>query len=131
MKIVFTNGCFDLLHPGHLDLLKASKALGDYLIVAINSDASVMRLKGPSRPFYREDERVKMLNAVRWVDEVYVFDEDTPYELIKKLKPDIITKANDYEPHEVVGNDLAEVVIIPMQGSYSTTGIINEIHRRY
>lgn len=127
---VFTNGCFDILHPGHIHLLKESKKLGDKLIVGLNSDASVRRLKGNSRPILNQTQRKAMLEALDIADEVIIFDEDTPIELIKKIKPDIITKGGDYVPKEVVGHVLAQVVIIPTIEGYSTTGVINEIARK-
>lgn len=126
-KTIFTNGCFDILHRGHVDYLKRSKQLGARLIVGLNSDESVKRLKGEGRPINTQDDRKAILESLDCVDEVIVFDEDTPYELIKKIKPDIITKGGDYKSHEVVGNDLAEVVIIPLVDGLSTTNIIEKI----
>ena len=123
--LVFTNGCFDILHVGHIQYLEQSRALGDKLIVGLNSDDSVRRLKGPSRPINSQVDRKRMLKALRCVDEVVIFNEDTPYELIKSLRPDIITKGGDYAESDVVGNDLARVVIIPSKVGYSTTGVIN------
>jgi len=128
-KVIFTNGCFDILHPGHIEYLKASRKLGDYLIVAINSDESVKRLKGDKRPINNEVIRAYMLKNLSFVDEVVIFDEDTPYDIIKKLKPDIITKGGDYKATSVVGKDLAEVVIIPFVDNYSTTSIIERISK--
>lgn len=125
MTVVFTNGCFDVLHRGHLEYLKQSKGLGDTLVVGLNSDASVRRLKGSSRPVNSQEDRRALLKALRCVDEVVVFDEDTPYELIKRLRPDIITKGGDYSPKDVVGNDLAKVVILSYLSGYSTTRILN------
>lgn len=127
MTVVFTNGCFDVLHRGHLEYLKQSKGLGDTLIVGLNSDASVRRLKGDSRPVNNQEDRQCMLKALRCVDEVIVFEEDTPYELIKRLRPDIITKGGDYESEQVVGSDLAKVVILPYRHGYSTTEVLNAI----
>lgn len=124
---IFTNGCFDILHRGHFDLLEKSKALGDYLIVGLNSDASVRRLKGIKRPINNQEDRKKSLEAIKFVDEVVIFDDDTPYDLIKQLKPDIITKGGDYKAEDVVGNDLAIVVIIPFTDGYSTTKILGEL----
>jgi rfaE bifunctional protein nucleotidyltransferase chain/domain len=125
--VVFTNGCFDILHRGHIDYLKKSKQLGDYLIVAINSDDSVRRLKGPDRPINNQWDRKFCLEELRCVDEVIIFEEDTPYELIKKISPDIITKGGDYTVEEVVGHDLAKTVIIPFVEGYSSTRILNRI----
>ena len=126
-KVVFTNGCFDILHVGHIDYLTRSKQLGDYLVVGLNSDSSVKRLKGDSRPCNTQEDRKFMLESLSIVDEVIVFDEDTPLELIKKVKPDIITKGGDYTVETVVGNELAEVVIMPTVQNKSTTAIINKL----
>lgn len=126
-KKVFTNGCFDVLHTGHFELLQKSKDLGDYLVVGINSDESVRRHKGNTRPIHTQEQRKKALEMIRCVDEVIIFDEDTPYELIKKVQPDIITKGGDYEPSTVVGNDLAIVVIIPYINGYSSTKILEKV----
>jgi len=123
-KVIFTNGCFDIIHRGHVDYLKESKKLGYKLIVGLNSDTSVRRLKGDSRPINNEEDRKHVLENLDCVDEVIIFDEDTPYELIKNIKPDIITKGGDYKPNEVVGNELADVVIIPFLEGYSTTKIL-------
>ena len=130
MTIVFTNGCFDILHKGHVEYLRKSKELGHYLIVAINSDKSVQRLKGKGRPVNKQEDRALVLKAIRYVDEVIVFDEDTPYQLIKQIKPDIITKGGDYTEDKVVGNDIAKVVIIPYVDGYSTTGMIDAVKRQ-
>jgi D-beta-D-heptose 7-phosphate kinase/D-beta-D-heptose 1-phosphate adenosyltransferase len=127
VTLVFTNGCFDILHRGHVEYLKASKELGDYLIVGINSDSSVKRLKGLDRPVNKQEDRVAVLQAIKYVDEVIVFDEDTPYRLIKEVKPDIITKGGDYTQDNVVGNDIAKVVILPYIQGYSTTGLVNAV----
>ena len=118
MTTVFTNGCFDILHRGHVEYLRQSKGLGDRLIVGLNSDSSVRRLKGDSRPINNQEDRAALLKALRFVDEVVIFDEDTPLELIKRLRPDIITKGGDYKTEDVVGNDLAEVMIIPYLKQY-------------
>lgn len=129
-NVVFTNGCFDILHPGHIHLLNESKKLGHKLIVGLNSDSSVKRLKGPDRPILSQDRRKKMLEALGIADEVVIFEDDTPTFLIAGLKPDIITKGGDYKPEDVVGHDMAKVVIIPTLQDYSTTGVINEIRRK-
>jgi len=123
---VFTNGCFDILHRGHIELLEISKNLGDYLIVGLNSDESVKRLKGENRPVNNQEDRKKALESLKFVDEVIIFDEDTPYELIQRIKPDIITKGGDYKAETVVGNDLAIVKIIPTIEGYSTTKILGD-----
>ena len=126
-RTVFTNGCFDVLHRGHIEYLKASKKLGAKLIVGLNSDRSVRKLKGKNRPFNCEKDRQIVLQELDCVDEVILFDAETPYELIKAIKPDIITKGSDYKPEDVVGNDLTEVVIIPYVDGYSTTKILEKI----
>ncbi|GBD38658.1 Bifunctional protein HldE [bacterium HR37] len=131
-KIVFTNGCFDLFHTGHLHLLEEAKKLGDVLIVAINSDQSVKRLKGAQRPIFDENERAKIIAALGFVDYVVVFEEDTPFELIEELKPDIIVKGGDYTVERVVGRDIVEshggrVHIIPLLEGVSTSSLIEKI----
>jgi rfaE bifunctional protein nucleotidyltransferase chain/domain len=103
MKVVFTNGCFDVLHPGHVDLLERARALGDRLVVGLNSDASVRALKGPGRPIYPQGDRVLMLRALRSVDEVLVFDEPTPARLIEELSPDVLVKGGDWPVDRIVG----------------------------
>lgn len=125
---IFTNGCFDILHRGHIEMLKASKALGDYLVVGLNTDKSVSNLKGPNRPINNEADRKVLLESLGFVDEVILFDEDTPLELIKKIKPDIITKGGDYTTDAVVGNELVEVIIIPTVENFSTTNTIRRIN---
>ena len=124
MTIVFTNGCFDILHRGHIDYLKLSRSLGDRLVVGVNSDASVKRLKGESRPINTVEDRVAILKSLRFVDQVEVFDEDTPINLIKKIRPNIITKGGDYKEEDVVGYGLVKVIIIPLTKGFSTTGIL-------
>jgi rfaE bifunctional protein nucleotidyltransferase chain/domain len=125
--IVFTNGCFDILHRGHIEYLKQSKKLGTFLIVGINSDNSVRRLKGKNRPINNQWDRKSILEELRCVDEVIIFEEDTPYNLIKKIKPDIITKGGDYKVEDVVGHDLARTVIIPYIEGYSTSKILKKL----
>jgi D-beta-D-heptose 7-phosphate kinase/D-beta-D-heptose 1-phosphate adenosyltransferase len=127
VKTVFTNGCFDILHRGHIELLKESKKLGGRLVVGLNSDESVRRLKGNDRPVNNQEDRKALLESLEWVDEVVIFDEDTPRRVIENLRPDIITKGGDYITETVVGNDLAEVVIIPLVGNLSTTSIIEKL----
>jgi D-beta-D-heptose 7-phosphate kinase/D-beta-D-heptose 1-phosphate adenosyltransferase len=122
--IVFTNGVFDILHKGHFELLKKARSLGTKLVVGINSDASVKRLKGDTRPINNERTRVEQIELLPWVDEVIIFDEDTPYNLIKKVKPSLIVKGGDYTAEAVVGNDLAPVHIFPTIDGHSTTRII-------
>lgn len=124
-KIVFTNGCFDVLHQGHRKLLQNARNLGDVLVVGINSDDSITRLKGESRPINSLDQRVDALAALPWVDAVIVFEENTPLELIEELQPQTLIKGGDYKPEEVVGAELVdEVVIIPLIEGISTTGLL-------
>lgn len=131
MTVCFTNGCFDLFHYGHLELLRQARMMGNYLIVGINSDSSIKRLKGYRRPIIPEDERYTIIAELKCVDEAIMFDEDTPYELIKKVNPDIIVKGGDYKPEDVVGHDLAEVRIIPLVEGKSTSNIITKIRMLY
>lgn len=131
-RIVFTNGCFDLLHPGHIYTLTQAKALGDVLVVAINSDASVKRLKGERRPILNQEERTVMLSALAMVDYVTIFAEDTPLEVIRLLLPDVLVKGGDWGADAVVGREVVEanggeVVLIPYQAGFSTTDIIERI----
>ena len=127
-KIVFTNGCFDILHRGHVSYLDKAKSLGDVLILGLNSDASVKRLKGEDRPINNEEDRAFVLAALEAVDFVVIFDEDTPYELISALKPNILVKGADYEGKEVVGSDLVdEVKLIEFVNGRSTTRTIEKI----
>ncbi len=128
-RIVFTNGCFDIIHMGHVRYLKEARSLGDVLIVGINSDDSVRRLK-PLRPINNETERAEVLHSLKPVDHVVIFDEDTPYELIKFLEPDILVKGGDWKIEDIVGRDLVkETRIIPYVEGISTTEIINRILR--
>ena len=128
--VVFTNGCFDVVHRGHIELLKHCRFLGSdtgWVIVGINSDESVKRLKGNKRPIISERDRKFLLESIQYVDEVIIFEEDTPYNLIKRIKPDIIVKGGDYIKSDVVGSDLCEVRIFDYVDGYSTTRIIKEI----
>lgn len=127
-KIVFTNGCFDILHKGHVSYLKQAKKLGDILIIGLNSDASVKMLKGESRPVNNQRDRAYILEALEIVDYIVIFNEDTPLELIKKIKPDILVKGGDYKVENVVGRQYAgETVIIDFVNGYSTTETINKM----
>lgn len=126
MSVVFTNGCFDILHRGHVELLKYCKSLGT-VVVGLNSDVGVRGLKGDTRPYNNETDRKLVLEACRFVDEVIIFDEQTPWELIKRVKPDIVVKGGDYRKEDVVGNDLAEVKIFNFVDGYSTTGILEKM----
>jgi D-beta-D-heptose 7-phosphate kinase/D-beta-D-heptose 1-phosphate adenosyltransferase len=127
--LVFTNGVFDLLHPGHVDVLVAARAEGTALLVGLNSDASVRRLKGPARPVRSEADRATVLAALECVDAVAIFDEDTPAELVAAVQPDVIVKGGDYGPETVVGADVVRarggrVVIVPLTPGHSTTATI-------
>ena len=134
-KIVFTNGCFDILHVGHKRYLQQAATLGDILVVGVNSDTSVKRLKGPSRPVNNEQDRAEMLSALGFIDYVVIFDEDTPYELIKKIQPDVLVKGGDYKPEDVIGRDIVEarggrLELISFVEGKSTTNIINKINQK-
>tara|TARA_B100001250_G_scaffold381996_1_gene374768 strand:- start:276 stop:677 length:402 start_codon:yes stop_codon:yes gene_type:complete len=126
VKIIFTNGCFDILHRGHFELLRHAKGLGDKLVVGLNSDSSVKEIKGPTRPYFSEEDRKFMLESCKYVDEVVVFKEADPYSLIKQVKPHIIVKGGDYDKHNVIGHDLAEVVIFNYIDGYSTSKVLGE-----
>ncbi len=131
-RVVFTNGVFDLLHPGHIDLLHAARSEGDALVVGLNSDASAKRLKGDARPVCSEAERALVLAALAAVDAVVVFDQDTPLELIRALQPDVIVKGGDYSEASVVGaSDVrargGRVVIVPLTPGQSTTAIVEKL----
>jgi len=130
--IVFTNGVYDLLHPGHVRYLQAARALGDALIVGVNSDRSVRAIKGPARPITTELERAEVLSALACVDAAVVFDEDTPAEIIKAIQPDILVKGADWAEDAIVGRDTVEarggrVVRMPLEEGWSTTGILEKI----
>ena len=128
MKI-FTNGCFDILHRGHIEYLEASKALGTHLIVGLNSDESVRKLKGSSRPINNQVDRKYVLLALTCVDEVIIFNEDTPYNLIKSIQPDILTKGGDYTKEDIVGyNIVYETIVIPFTNGYSTTETVRKMN---
>jgi rfaE bifunctional protein nucleotidyltransferase chain/domain len=133
-KVVFTNGCYDLLHPGHIRLLEQARSLGDILILALNSDNSVQRLKGPSRPLISEMERVEVVSALAAVDAITIFDEDTPRELIASVLPDVLVKGADWA-HWIAGREEVEaaggqVMALALEPGYSTTGIVEEILTR-
>jgi D-beta-D-heptose 7-phosphate kinase/D-beta-D-heptose 1-phosphate adenosyltransferase len=132
--VVFTNGCYDVLHPGHIRLLESARSLGDVLILALNTDSSVRRLKGPSRPLIAEGERAELAAALEAVDAVTFFDEDTPTELIAAVLPDILVKGADWA-HYIAGKEEVEaaggrVYALPLEPGYSTTGIVEEILTR-
>ncbi|KUO63283.1 glycerol-3-phosphate cytidylyltransferase [bacterium BRH_c32] len=135
-KVVFTNGCFDILHAGHVDYIEKAKEMGDVLIVGLNSDSSVKRIKGEKRPIVPENERAFIIASLKSVDFVILFDEDTPYELIKSLAPDILVKGDDWSIENVVGKDIVEknggeVKTIKFVNFQSTTNIIKTIQERY
>lgn len=131
-RVVFTNGCFDLLHRGHVEYLQQARMLGDLLVVGVNSDQSVRRLKGPGRPLMPEEDRSHILAALEAVDYVCIFEEDTPLKLIEALLPDLLVKGSDYRLQEVVGREVVEkhggrVATIPVVPNRSTSGIILQI----
>jgi D-beta-D-heptose 7-phosphate kinase/D-beta-D-heptose 1-phosphate adenosyltransferase len=127
-RIVFTNGCFDILHPGHIKILKDSKAKGDILIVGLNSDSSIKKIKGPTRPVMDEKARSKVLEAIELVDYIVIFGEDTPYRIIKELKPDCLVKGEDWEKNKIIGREFVKKIFrIKFYPGYSTTGIIQKI----
>lgn len=129
-KIVFTNGCFDIIHIGHVRYLKESKALGDVLVVGLNSDRSVSLIK-PGRPINPQDHRAEVLSSLEMVDYITLFDEETPYELIKLLQPDILVKGGDWKKEDIVGSDIAkETYSLPYIKGISTTEIIERIRER-
>jgi len=129
-KIIFTNGCFDVLHRGHIELLKFCKNMGE-VIVGLNTDKSIKRLKGPDRPIFNQNDRKFMLESCRYVDKVILFDEDTPLNLIEKINPDIIVKGGDYKKEEIIGADIcSNIVIFSFIDGYSTTQIIQNLSDR-
>ena len=133
-RIVFTNGVFDLLHPGHLRYLQQSRGLGNTLVVGVNSDRSVRAIKGDSRPVTPEQERAEILAALACVDVVVLFDEDTPYALIARLQPDVLVKGADWPEEAMIGRDIVEarggrVVRVPFEPGYSTTNVIEQIRK--
>ena len=133
-KVIFTNGCFDILHAGHVAYLARARALGDCLVVGLNSDASVKRIKGPERPVNGQDARAAVLGALACVDHVVLFEEDTPLAVIERIRPDVLVKGGDWELGNIVGADVVKsaggtVISIPFEDGYSTTGIIERIRR--
>jgi len=134
-RVVFTNGVFDLLHPGHVDLLTAARSAGDALIVGVNSDASVRRLKGEGRPIRTARDRAYVLAALAAVDAVVIFDQDTPLELIKALEPDVLVKGGDYREETIVGAPETrarggDVIVVPLTPAQSTTAIVERVRER-
>ena len=133
-KVVFTNGCYDVLHPGHIRLLEAARSLGDVLMLALNTDASVQRLKGPTRPLIAQDQRAELAAALAAVDAVTFFDEDTPRDLIEAVLPDVLIKGADWA-HFIAGREEVEaaggrVLALPLEPGYSTSGILEEVLAR-
>jgi D-glycero-beta-D-manno-heptose 1-phosphate adenylyltransferase len=131
-KLVFTNGCFDIIHKGHVEYLSEAKSLGDYLIVGLNSDSSVKKLKGNNRPVNKQDDRAVVLDNLKSVDYVIIFYEDTPFELIKKIVPDVLVKGGDWKENEIVGSDIVKnnggsVKSLKYVPNYSTTEILKKI----
>jgi len=131
-RIVFTNGVFDILHPGHVRYLQAARAHGDVLIVGLNADESVRRNKGPDRPIVPQEERAEVVGALACVDAVSIFDEDTPAEIIRRVQPDILVKGADWPADQIVGRDTVEarggrVVLVPVEAGHSTTAILRKI----
>ena len=134
-RIVFTNGCFDIIHVGHVDYLTKSRNMGDVLVIGLNSDASVRRLKGNGRPINKETDREKVLSALFFVDYVTIFDEDTPELLVRKLKPDIMVKGGDWKGRQVAGADFVRsrggrLAIVPLVKGYSTTSVVKKIAKK-
>jgi D-beta-D-heptose 7-phosphate kinase/D-beta-D-heptose 1-phosphate adenosyltransferase len=131
-RVVFTNGCFELLHPGHIRILEQARTLGDVLVVGLNSDASVRQLKGGQRPIWSENKRAEILAALECVDAVVIFDSPTPLELISRLLPDVLVKGDDWRPDQIVGREEVEaaggeVRTVPILPGYSTTTILEKI----
>jgi len=133
-RTVFTNGCFDLIHPGHVRYLRAAKRLGDVLVVALNTDDSVRRLKGQGRPLVPERDRCEVVAALEMVDYVTTFDDDTPYAVIKDLQPDVLVKGGDWEPDRIVGAEVVRarggtVRSLPYARGYSTTALVRRVQK--
>lgn len=131
-RVVFTNGCFDIIHLGHVDYLSKARDLGDVLIIGLNTDNSVSRIKGPSRPVNNETARANILSSFNFVDAIFLFDEETPYDLINKVKPDILVKGSDYNPEDIVGYDIVKstggnIETIDFLEGYSTSSIIKKL----
>ena len=133
-KIVFTNGCFDILHKGHIEVLAKTSNLGNRLIIGVNSDSSMKNLKGENRPIIEEDSRVLLLAALQFVDAVILFSEETPFQLISEIVPDILAKGGDYKIEEIVGHEVVqqnggEVITIPLTEGFSSSNIIDKIQK--
>jgi rfaE bifunctional protein nucleotidyltransferase chain/domain len=135
-KVVFTNGCFDLIHAGHCHYLERASSLGDILIVGLNSDSSVRRIKGEKRPLIPQEQRAKVLSSLRPVDYVVIFEEDTPLRLIERIRPDVLVKGGDWEIEKIVGREIVEsyggrVVTVPFEYDVSTSKIIERVIELY
>ncbi|MBK6774033.1 MAG: D-glycero-beta-D-manno-heptose 1-phosphate adenylyltransferase [Ignavibacteria bacterium] len=133
-KVVFTNGCFDIIHKGHVTYLNEAKSLGDHLIVGINSDDSVKKLKGKDRPVNNEYDRAFVLDNLKSVDDVLIFNEDTPYDIIKEIIPDLLVKGGDWKEEDIVGSDIVKmnggkVISLQFVNNYSTTNILEKIEK--
>jgi rfaE bifunctional protein nucleotidyltransferase chain/domain len=136
LKVVFTNGCFDIVHLGHIDYLEKARAFGDKMVLGLNTDSSVSRIKGPLRPVVNEGARARLMAALSFIDAVVLFDEPTPKELIEAVKPDILVKGDDYSVETIVGADFVigrggAVKTIPLVKGYSTTSLIEKIKNSY
>lgn len=131
-EVVFTNGCFDILHPGHIHILKKAGNMGDLLVVGVNSDSSVQRLKGKKRPILDQGERSVLVGALKPVDYVLIFRENTPLKIIEKIQPEVLVKGGEYKNSEIVGEKIVpRTVRVKMKSGYSTTSIIEKIKERY
>ncbi|MFA5270937.1 MAG: adenylyltransferase/cytidyltransferase family protein [Candidatus Omnitrophota bacterium] len=127
-RIVFTNGCFDIIHPGHIKILKEAKDKGEVLVVGLNSDSSIRKIKGPSRPIMNQRARTRVLSAIEYVDFIVLFDDNTPLEIIKKIKPDVLVKGEDWEKDKIIGREFAKKIFrIKFHPGYSTSAIIEKI----
>lgn len=135
-KIVFTNGCFDILHAGHVDIFQQARNLGDALVVAVNSDISIKKIKGEKRPVVPQAQRMQVLAALEAIDYVVIFDEENPFKIIKEIQPDILVKGGDWPVEAIVGREIVEkkggkVISIPLMEGISTTNIIEEVKKRF
>jgi rfaE bifunctional protein nucleotidyltransferase chain/domain len=135
-KIVFTNGCFDILHAGHVDIFQQARNLGDALVVAVNSDISIKKIKGEKRPVVPQAQRMQVLAALEAIDYVVIFDEENPFKIIKEIQPDILVKGGDWPVETIVGREIVEkkggkVLSIPLMEGISTTNIIEEVKKRF
>lgn len=126
-RVIFTNGCFDILHRMHVELLAFCKSRGDYVVVGLNSDKSVKALKGYKRPINNEEDRKLVLESLKYVDEVIIFEDETPYNLVKELEPDEIVKGGDYKVEDIAGHEFAPVVLFKYNSEYSTTKALDKL----